>query len=56
MAAFVCGISSVRHMSLFHLAVLSIVILAPCLEFSSAGFLYEGERLTYLVTGPLPWM
>jgi hypothetical protein len=38
----------------FHLAVLSIVILAPCFEPVSAEFLNEGERLTYLETAPDP--
>jgi hypothetical protein len=40
----------------FHLAVLSIVTLAPCFEPVSAVFLNEGERLTYLETVPDPWM
>jgi hypothetical protein len=40
----------------FHLAVLSIVILAPCFEPVSAEFLNDGERLTYLETAPDPWM
>jgi hypothetical protein len=36
----VCGISSVRHMpSLFHTAVESTVIFAPCVDPVSAGFL-----------------
>jgi len=36
----------------FHLAVLSIVIFAPCFVPESPGFLNDGERLTYLETAP----
>jgi hypothetical protein len=46
MAALVCGISSVRHMLLFHFAVLSIVMRTPCFEPASAGFLYCGDSET----------
>jgi hypothetical protein len=36
----------------FHLAVLSMVIFAPCFEPVSPEFLYEGLKLTYLETAP----
>jgi hypothetical protein len=47
MAALVWGISSVRSMVWpFQEEVLSLVILIPCLEPVSAGFLESALRLT----------
>ena len=47
MAAVVCGINSVlRIVWPFQYEVLSSVIFAPWILPESAGFLYEGERLT----------
>lgn len=57
MPAEVWGMSSVRRMFWpFQYAVLVSEILAPCLDVVSAGFLYDGDRLTYSVTAPDPWM
>jgi hypothetical protein len=50
---YMLGVNLVtRLLTEFHLAVLSIVIFAPCFEPVSPEFLYDGLRLTYLETAP----
>jgi hypothetical protein len=49
-------VSELELLTEFHLAVLSIVILAPCFEPVSPWFLKLGDRLTYLEVAPDPWM
>jgi hypothetical protein len=44
-ATCLCGDGSVRHMSRFHSAVGEIVSFDPSLDFVSAGFLYDGDKL-----------